>query len=134
MENFNEKIAQVKININDKDNTDFTEFYSIKKFPVSFDLDTAVILLNVIPDKKYTIEIGIISDTTPLQIMRIATQIFSVPKDNMILMHNGVGQAFIKTQFKFDVTHEGAYKIVFTLLDEKELSTFAHYYYFGGAQ
>lgn len=133
MENFNEKIAQVKVNIDDKDNTTFTEFYSIKKFPVSFDLDAAVILLNIIPDKKYTIQIGIISDSTPLQIMQTATQFFSVSKDDMILMHNGVGQAFIKTKFKFDVIHEGAYKITFTLLDEKELSTFANYFYFGGA-
>ncbi|MCB8556819.1 hypothetical protein [Streptococcus vestibularis] len=133
MESFNEKIAQVRTTINDDDNTDFTEFYGVKNFPVNFDLNVSVMLLNIIPDKNYTIQIGITSDTTPLQVLQIDTQNFSIQKDNMILMHNGVGQAFIKTQFKFNVTHEGAYKIEFVLLDDKELSSFANYYYFGGA-
>ena len=126
MESFNEKIAQVRTTINDDDNTDFTEFYGVKNFPVNFDLNVSVMLLNIIPDKNYTIQIGITSDTTPLQVLQIDTQNFSIQKDNMILMHNGVGQAFITTQFKFNVTPEGAYKIEFVLLDDKELSSFAN--------
>lgn len=133
MENFIEKIAQVRTTIDDNDNTAFTEFYGVKNFPVNFDLNISIMLLNIMPDKNYTIQIGITSDTTPLQILQTDTQNFSVPKDNMILMHNGVGQAFIKTQFKLEVTHKGAYKIEFVLLDDKELSSFANYYYFGGA-
>lgn len=69
MESFNEKIAQVRTTINDNDNTDFTEFYGVKNFPVNFDLNVSVMLLNIIPDKNYTIQIGITSDTTPLQVL-----------------------------------------------------------------
>ena len=62
MESFNEKIAQVRTTINDDDNTDFTEFYGVKNFPVNFDLNVSVMLLNIIPDKNYTIQIGSIAN------------------------------------------------------------------------
>ena len=51
MESFNEKIAQVRTTFNDNDNTVFSEFYGVKNFPVNFDLNVSVILLNIIPDK-----------------------------------------------------------------------------------
>ena len=132
MGSFVEKIAQVKI----KDNgEEFAHFYEISKFPVDFNLEVAVTFLNLIPKKNYQLRINITTDTEPLMIQLSNKQAFSVPENDMILVHDGLGQTFITTGFLFSVPQEGAYEIAFKLEDKEgnELSSFANYYYFGGA-
>lgn len=132
MGSFVEKIAQVKI----KDNgEDFAHFYGISKFPINFNLEVSVTFLNLVPDKKYKLKINITEDTEPLIVQLNDKQAFSVPENDMILVHDGLGQTFITTGFLFSVPQEGAYEIAFKLEDEEEneLSSFENYYYFGGA-
>lgn len=131
MKTFIEKIAQVKI----KDNgEEFVHFFDIAKFPVTFNLEVSITFLNLIPEKNYILRINITNDTEPLQLQFSDTQNFSVPENDMILVHDNLGQTFITTGFKFVVSQEGAYQIAFKLEDgnKKELSSFENYYYFEG--
>lgn len=131
MKKFIEKIAQVKI----KDNgEEFAHFYDISKFPVNFNLEVSVTFLNLIPEKIYRLKINITEETEPLQLQQSDVQTFSVPENDMILVHDNFGQTFITTGFDFTAAQEGAYEIAFKLENEngEELSSFENYYYFGG--
>ncbi|UOC10568.1 hypothetical protein [Streptococcus equinus] len=132
MGEFIEKIAQVKIK--DK-NEEFAHFYGISKFPINFNLGVSITFLNLLPNKNYRLKINITEDTEPLTLQLSDTQSFSVPENDMILVHDGFGQTFITTEFLFSVPREGAYEVAFELEDDNKnkLSSFKNYYYFGGA-
>ncbi|MFI3079030.1 hypothetical protein [Streptococcus sp. 2021WUSS124] len=133
MNEFIEKIAQVKIVHDDSEKTEFSQFYSTSKFPINFELRVSVTFLNIVPDKLYRLKVDIMADTTPIKIVQSDSQSFSVSEKDMILVHENIGQSFIMTGIQFDVQQENAYKITFTLSDENdvELSSFSNYYYFG---
>lgn len=133
MNEFIEKIAQVKIVHDDSEKTEFSQFYSTSKFPINFELRVSVTFLNIVPDKLYRLKVDIMADTTPIKIVQSDSQSFSVSEKDMILVHENMGQSFIMTGIQFNVQQENAYKITFTLSDENdvELSSFSNYYYFG---
>lgn len=131
MSKFIEKIAYVEINHDDKDNTPFALFYGTNTFPTEFPLNVTINFMNLVPDKEYILETTIIRDYTP--IAQYNKQDFSIPKESMVLINDGYGQAFIQTGILYKIFRSGTYKFNFKLKHQGSvLDEFSIYSFIGG--
>lgn len=129
---FKEKIALVKI----KDgNIDFGSFFGVEKFPVTFMLDISADLLNVKSNCKYYLETKVSSESNIVNPTTHEVIPFSIPEENMIFIHNGIGQSFVTGKVALTIDKSDSVVIEVNLLssDKKVLSTHLTYFYFGGA-
>ncbi len=135
IDNFLEKIAHVSIHSDKDDINDFGPFYSIRKFPISFNLQVIIAFLNIVPETEYLLKIDVVEDGDELQIDFSDKQLFIVPESSILFLNNGYGQSYSSTTIKLDIQSKGAYKIQFALAradkPDNTLSTFFNYYYFG---
>lgn len=129
--NFKEQIALVKI----KDgNINFGSFFGVKKFPVTFILDISADLLNVKPNYKYYLEMKVSSESNLSNPSSHEIIPFSIPEENMIFVHNNVGQSFITGNLALTVDKSDSFVIEINLLNNNKkdiLSTHLTYFYFG---
>lgn len=131
----NEKIGSVSLFYDDETQQPFSLFMSVRNFPVNFPLLVSVYFVNIIPEKKYFLEVNISNDKKIIN--SFSKQSFVISEKDMILVHDNKGQSFIKTGINFNVDFSATYNITFTLKDEntnEKLDSYNFYSYIGEKQ